>query len=109
MMTGKELKGSLPHYIVLLLDFYLLPLFIRDTGNGMILLLVVIPVICFFTSVSYGIKSGFHFRFALIVAALFAPSIFIFYNTSAWVYMIGYGFIALTGNAIALFFRKSVK
>jgi hypothetical protein len=42
----------------------------------------------------------------LIVAIMFAPSIFIFYNSSAWVYVVGYAVIALLGNLIALPLRK---
>ena len=30
-----------------------------------------------------------------------------FYNSSAWVYVVGYAVIALLGNLIALPFRKS--
>ena len=37
---------------------------------------------------------------------MFAPSIFIFYNSSAWVYVVGYTVIALLGNLIALPLRK---
>jgi hypothetical protein len=41
------------------------------------------------------------------VAILFAPTIFIFYNTSAWVYIITYAIVALVGNGIGrIFYRK---
>ena len=52
--------------------------------------------------VFYGIRNGFNFWYILIVAIMFAPSIFIFYNSSAWVYVVGYAVIALLGNLIAL-------
>ena len=100
------LKKELLFYIILILDFYLLPFFIRDTGSGMIFLLVIMPVICFITSYLYGVKNGFHVRFPLIAAALFAPSIFIFYNSSAWVYVAGYGVISLLGSLISIPFRN---
>lgn len=54
----------------------------------------------------YGIRNGFNFWYILIVAIMFAPSIFIFYNSSAWVYVVGYAVIALLGNLIALPLRK---
>lgn len=92
--------------IVILLDFYLLPLLIIDTGTAIILLLAVIPLICFCISILYGIKNSFNALYAIIVAVLFAPSIFIFYNTSAWVYIIAYGVLALIGNAIGMIFFK---
>ena len=102
----EKLKRGLPFYIVLLLDFYALPLLIRDTGSAMVLMLVGIPLVCFITAALYGAKNGFRVWFALIAAALFAPSIFVFYNSSAWVYMIGYGVIALLGNAVGSAFGK---
>ncbi|MFQ8894698.1 MAG: hypothetical protein ACLR6Z_06710 [Dorea sp.] len=74
----------------------------KNTGSAMIVMLVIIPLICLITSVFYGIRNGFNFWYILIVAIMFAPSIFIFYNSSAWVYVVGYAVIALLGNLIAL-------
>ena len=89
-------------YLLLLIDFYIVPWFIKNTGSAMIVMLVIIPLICLITSVFYGIRNGFNFWYILIVAIMFAPSIFIFYNSSAWVYVVGYAVIALLGNLIAL-------
>lgn len=101
-----KIKKALPFYIAMLCNFYLLPLLIQNTGSAMIMLLIAIPVICFAISVVYGMKNGFHFEYAAIVAVLFIPSIFIFYNVSAWIYIAGYGMIALLGNLVSLLFRK---
>ena len=76
-----KLKKNLVFYLLLLIDFYIVPWFIKDTGSAMIVMLVIIPLI----SVFYGIRNGFNFWYILIVAIMFAPSIFIFYNSSAWV------------------------
>lgn len=102
----ESFKKALPFYIAMILNFYLLPLFIVDTGSAIIVLLIFIPSICFAISAVYGIKNGFHFEYAAIVAILFIPSIFIYYNTSAWVYIVGYGIIALLGNLVSLLFKK---
>lgn len=102
----ERFKRALPFYIAMLLNFYLLPLLIADTGTAMVVLLVLVPVICFAISVVYGIKNGFHLEYAAIIAVLFIPSIFIYYNSSAWVYIIGYGIIAFVGNLVSSLFRK---
>ena len=102
----KKLKGMLPYLIVMVLNFYLLPFLIRDTGSGMVMLLGVIPLICFVCSILYGIKYSFHWYYALIVAVIFAPTILIFYNSTAWVYIVGYGVVALLGNAVGTMFTK---
>lgn len=101
-----KLKQNIIFYLLLIVDFYLIPLLIQDTGTAMVIMLVIIPWICLIISIFYGIKNGFDFWYVLIVAILFLPSIFIFYNSSAWVYTIAYALFALVGNLIALPFRK---
>lgn len=100
------LKKNIIFYILLFIDFYVIPRFIKDTGSAVIVMLMIIPLICLITSVFYGIRNGFDFWYILIAAIMFTPSIFIFYNSSAWVYVIGYAVIALLGNLIALPLRK---
>ena len=96
------LKKNIIFYILLFIDFYIIPRFIKDTGSAVIVMLMIIPLICLITSVFYGIRNGFDFWYILIAAIMFTPSIFMFYNSSAWVYVVGYAVIALLGNLIAL-------
>ncbi|MEA5135964.1 MAG: hypothetical protein VB035_07465 [Candidatus Fimivivens sp.] len=106
----EETKKLLPYLFIILLDFYFLPLLIKDTGTAMLLLLVVMPLICFVCSFIYGLKHSYRLFYALIVTALFVPSIYVFYNSSAWVYALGYGIIALVGNLSgAMLFPKKNK
>lgn len=102
----EKLKKNIVFYLLLLIDFYIIPLVIKDTGSAMIVMLAIIPLICLTISVFYGIRNGFDFQYILSVAIIFIPSIFIFYNSSAWVYVVGYGVIALIGNLMALPLRK---
>lgn len=80
-----KLKKNILFYILLFVDFYVIPWFIKDTGSAMIVMLMIIPLICFITSIFYGIRNGFDFWYILIVAIMFTPSIFMFYNSSAWI------------------------
>ena len=100
------LKKNIIFYILLFIDFYIIPRFIKDTGSAVIVMLMIIPLICLITSVFYGIRNGFDFWYILIAAIMFTPSIFIFYNSSAWIYVVVYAGIALLGNFIALPLRK---
>ena len=102
----EKVKKNMVFYLLLLIEFYIIPSFIKDTGSAMIVMLVLIPLLCLITSVFYGIRNGLDFWYILSVAILFIPSIFIFYNASAWVYAVGYTVIALFGNLIALPLRK---
>ncbi len=101
-----KIKAMLPFLLCIVLDFYLLPLLINSTGMGMLLLLVLIPLICLACSVVYGLKHSFNILYIALVVLLFFPTIFIFYNASAWVYTVAYGIIALIGNAIGMIFYK---
>ena len=96
-----------PYLLVIIIDFYILPLLIRDTGSAMIMLLIILPFICFASSVFYGIRHSFHLSYAFIVAILFLPSLFIYYNISAWIYSLIYGIIALAGNLTGYLLRKT--
>ncbi len=106
MKITDKFKKNLIFYILLIIDFYVIPWFIKDTGSAMIVMLGMIPIVCFVTSMMYGIRNAFDFWYAFIVAILFIPSIFIFYNSSAWIYVVVYAGIALLGNFIALPLRK---
>lgn len=101
-----KFKKNFIFYILLIIDFYVIPWFIKDTGSAMIVMLGMIPMVCFVTSMMYGIRNGFDFWYAFIVAILFIPAIFMFYNSSAWIYVVVYAGIALLGNFIALPLRK---
>ena len=91
---------------ILVVDFYILPWLIRDTGAAMLLMLFVIPLISFVCAVVYGFRLGFDFIFPIMAIILFTPTIFIYYNSSAWPYIIAYGVIAFVGIGIGRMFYK---
>lgn len=97
----------IPYAIVLAIDFYLLPALISDTGMAMLVLLCVIPLIAFIVAVVYGAVNGFNIILPILAMLLFLPTIFIFYNYTAWVYVIAYGVVVLAGNGIGrIFYRR---
>ena len=98
-----------PYLIVNVVAFYLFPIIIKDTGSAMIIMLAGIPLICLATAIVFGVKNSFQWLYPVIVALLFAPTIFIFYNSTAWVYIIAYGVVALVGNFIGKLFFKHNK
>lgn len=102
----KKIKTTLPYLILITLAFYILPFYIKDTGTAMLFLLIIIPIICFFNSFIYGIKNNFYIFYSLFVMVLFIPTIFIFYNKSASIYIFFYGIISLFGNFLGSIFKK---
>ncbi len=103
----KNSLRMLPYLIVNAVAFYLLPIMIKDTGTAMGVMLIGIPVICFVTAIVFGVKNSFKWLYPVAVALIFAPTIFIFYNSTAWVYIIAYGVIAFVGNFIGKLFFNS--
>ena len=102
----KKIREMSVYLIVITLAFYVLPAFINDTGTGIFFLLILIPIICFITSIIYGIRHSFNLIFLLLIMALFIPTIFIFYNESAAVYVLIYGIIEAIGNLLGSLIKK---
>ena len=95
-----KIKTNWIYYLIIFIAFYLVPILIKDTGSGMFILLIVIPLITLITSIIYGLRNTFDFIYPLIVAILFIPTLFIYYNTSALVYVIVYSMIAVIGELL---------
>lgn len=98
--------AMLSYLIVLALNYYALPFLITDTGMGIFMLLGVIPLISMVCAFICGVRQGFHWLFVLCGMALFIPSIWIFYNSSAWFYVVVYGIILLIGNTLGMLLHK---
>ena len=105
----RKLIVPIVYMIALVINFYVCPLAIRDTGSGIFMLLFVMPFITFGCSVVYGILQGFQIFLPVIVAVLFTPTLFIFYNESAWVYIVAYAVVSLVGNGIGWGVQKIKK
>lgn len=103
----EKLKKMLPYLLTIIGMFYLLPSLMKDTGSAIIILLILMPLGCFLTSLAYGVKNSFSWPYPIFVMLLFLPSIFIFYNESAMVYVFVYGLISLLGSFVGdRVFRK---
>ncbi len=102
----KRLFAIIPYAIVLAVDFYLLPSLINNTGVAMLMMLCIMPLLALFCSVIYGVRQGFDFLLPITAMILFIPTIFIYFNESAWVYVIAYGIIILVGSGIGRIFYK---
>ncbi len=91
----------------MVVDFYLLPVAAQNTGAAMLLMLCVMPLVALVIGVAYGLRRGFSIWLAVIALLLFIPTIFIYYNASAWVYPLFYALLVLVGNLIGrLFYMK---
>ncbi len=102
----EKLVPMLPYAAFLAADFYLLPLLIRDTGSAMVLLLFLMPFAAFFCGVVWGLRRGFTPWLAAAAVLLFAPTILLYYNSTAWVYGPVYGLFVLAGCGLGGLLHK---
>lgn len=107
----KKIVEMKSYLIVLAIAFYILPLFriSEDMGSVIMINFFIIPIITFFVSFFYGRNRKFNIIYPIIATLLFIPTIFIYYNTSVWFYIIIYLVIAFSGNIIGVEKRKRVK
>jgi hypothetical protein len=99
----------LPYLAVIAACFLLVPLLAGDTGTAILLLLIALPLVCLGAGAVYGYRNGFDAIFALIVAVLFVPIVFLFMNSTALPYVFVYGAAALAGDALGRFIKKGIK
>lgn len=101
-----RLKTMLPYLIITAAAFYALPPVCRNTGTSMVLLLLAIPMICLICAACFGAKYRFDWLYTVLVMALFVPTLFLYYNVSAWVYIPVYGVLTLIGNLFGRLFQS---
>lgn len=101
----KVIKNMLPYLLIDGLGFYLLPLLINDTTTAMIILLVVMPLICFNVAIFYTSKHGFNAWFSILVGLLFFPSVYIYYNETALVYIVAFASMSLFGSFVGKYVK----
>lgn len=92
-----KLFALAPYAAFLGIDFYLLPLLMRNTGAAILMLLCVMPAAAFITAVIHGARHGFGILLPIAAFLLFIPTVFIYYNSSAWFYAVLYAIVVLAG------------
>lgn len=96
----KKLRELPPYIAALVVNFYLLPLLMRDTGGAMFVMLCLMPLAALITGVICGVRRGFCPLLPAAAAVLFFPTLFLYYNLTAWVYAPVYAVIVLAGNGL---------
>ncbi len=100
-------KNRIVFILAVILTFYAVPPFIY-LSNPMGLMLMIIPSMLFGVSVFYGVVNTLEWFFPVIVAILFLPSVYIFYNETAGMYFAIYGLISAFGVYIGSLFNKKI-
>lgn len=88
--------------LIALIGYNALPIFIRVLPwlaeyTFLTDFILVNPLVAFTAGLIFGISNGFIFLVAILIGALFIPTAFIVYNSSALIYVVGYMIFALIG------------
>ncbi len=99
----KKITAMLPYLILDCLVFYLSLFVITDTGSGMLLLLVIVPLLIFIISLFYGKNCGFNLLYPILLAVLLLP--ILGKNTSLGIYIVLFPLDALLGTGMGAGFN----
>lgn len=103
------LKTAVPFGGITVAGFYLLPLCINDTGSGILVLLVILPLLCFGCALAYSVRQVPALWYVAGVPLLFMPSGFLFYGSdieAVFFYTVGYALIAAVGHIAGAGIRR---
>ena len=100
----KKMQNQFPYLLIIVLAFYGVPFINRE--SGMVTLLILFPLVCFLSAIVYGVKHSFSIVYSILVMVLFIPTIFIFYNETASIYVGIYGVITIVGNLLGSLVEK---
>lgn len=94
---------------ILALAYYILPMAIADTGSAMFMMLGALPILTLVASYCYGVSKHHTWIFPFLVMGLFIPVIYIYLNSTAFVYIFIYGALSCIGYGVAQLFTKKNK
>ena len=116
LKIGKEvdvMKKYVKEILILLIElfmFYIFPLFAGPTDAMGMVFLIILMTFLLGIIMGYISKSKIKFLYPVIVAVLFIPSIFIYYNESALIHSLWYLVVSsvglLMGIILSSIFRK---
>lgn len=96
----EKIKKMLPFLSTNILAFYILPLVVRSNYFLVVTLMMLFPLLTLGESMMCANKCGFSILYAILVGAFFIPTVYIFYNSSALIYVLFYVIAAIIGSFI---------
>lgn len=106
-----RLEAILPFVIVMMMLFYGCPLFMKDTGSSIVVMLAVMPAGAFLCSFFCGLKKGFSILYLALVALSFIPEYWFFLHDweALGFYLLMYTVIAVIGMFLGWGIARIVK
>ena len=105
------MKKYIKEIIVLTIQlfmFYIFPLFAGPTDAMGMVLLILLSTFLLSTIIGTFSKEKLSYLYPLIIAILFIPSVFIYYNESALIHSVWYFVISLIGMMLGICIKKLI-
>lgn len=89
--------------------FYIFPLSAGPTDTMGMIFLIIVATFILGIIMGYVTKEKYKYLYPFVVSILFIPSIYIYYNESAYIHVIWYFVISLTGLLVGSLIRLLIK
>ena len=89
--------------------FYIFPLSAGPTDTMGMIFLIIVATFILGIIMGYVTKEKVKYLYPFVVSILFIPSIYIYYNDSAYIHVIWYFVISLTGLLVGSLIRLLIK
>lgn len=89
--------------------FYIFPLSAGPTDIMGMIFLIIVATFILGIIMGYVTKEKVKYLYPFVVSILFIPSIYIYYNDSAYIHVIWYFVISLTGLLVGSLIRLLIK
>ena len=91
-----------------LIAFNGLPYLIKNTGGAMLMLMIILPLFVFISSLIYGYNNKDFWYIALLIPLTFITSVLIFYGVDILIYLLIYLILSFVGGFIGKRYEKNV-
>ena len=99
----RRVKMFLPYVFVMLCGFYMLPPLLRSVVGETVLLLAILPGLCLLCAAIYGWRHRISWLYPCVMAVLFVPAVFLFFDQNDLIYVAAYAVTTLAGCLIGTF------
>lgn len=106
------MKKYLKEIIIILIQifiFYIFPLFAGPTDMMGMVVIMLLTTLLLSTVLNCISKQKIKYLYPLFVSIIFIPSVFIYYNNSAFIHSLWYLISSLLGTLIGIIVKKILK
>lgn len=104
-----KFRPLMPYLFITEIVYYIVPMvaIVLNIFELLVFSMVVLfPIVTFVCALMSAKKYGFSWIYTITISVLFIPTVFIYYNLSALVYLLMYATASILGNMIGDFIKK---